>query len=331
VDVCSQVLDAKVWPNGPELQVKNTPQGVAELAAWCLGHGVELAVMEATGGYERQAFRLLWANGVAAAVVNPRQVRRFAEAMGVLEKTDRLDAGVIGWYAHAKGVEPETPPPAEQERLAALVTRLGQLTALKVSQENQRRLVEDEGVQASFTEVLRVVSGQIRRFEAEIAQLLQTDPLWRELDRTFRQTKGVADRSVARLMAEMPEIGTLTGKEVAKLAGLARWPTTPASTPGAVASVAAAPPSAACSTSSPVWSPVTSPTTSPSDRSSSTPESLGRSCASRSLESYSSVSTPRPGTPEPPSTCPLPLDLPDSRSPRCGASWDGWVRAAQAS
>jgi transposase len=161
VDVCSQVLDATVWPNGPEPQVKNTPQGVAELAAWCLGHGVELAVMEATGGYERLAFRLLWANGVAAAVVNPRQVRRFAEAMGVLEKTDRLDAGVIGWYAHAKGVEPETPPPAEQERLAALVTRLGQLTALKVSQENQRRLVEDEGVQASFTEVLRVVSGQI--------------------------------------------------------------------------------------------------------------------------------------------------------------------------
>jgi transposase len=107
VDVSSQVLDAKVWPQGPELQVANTPQGVAELSAWCLRHGVELAVMEATGGYERTAFRLLWAHGVAAAVVNPRQVRRFAEAMGVLEKTDRLDAGVIGWYAHAKGVQPE--------------------------------------------------------------------------------------------------------------------------------------------------------------------------------------------------------------------------------
>jgi len=219
--VSSQVLDAKVWPNGPELQVKATPEGVAQLAAWCLGHEVELAVMEATGGYERLAFRLLWAHGVPAAVVNPRQVRRFAEAMGVLEKTDRIDAGVIAWYAQAKGVEPETPPPAEQARLAALVTRLGQLTALKVSQENQRRLVEDEVVLACFAEVLGVVTGQIRRFETEIADLLQTDPLWRELDRTFRQTKGVADRTVARLMADMPEIGTLTGKEVAKLAGLA--------------------------------------------------------------------------------------------------------------
>lgn len=194
---------------------------MAQLAAWCLGYGVELAVLEATGGYERLAFRLLWAHGVPAAVVNPRQVRRFAEAMGVLEKTDRIDAGVIAWYAQAKGVEPEAPPPAEQVRLAALVTRLGQLTALKVSQENQRRLVEDEGVLASFAEVLGVVTAQIRRFETEIAELLQTDPLWRELDRTFRQTKGVADRTVARLMADMPEIGTLTGKEVAKLAGLA--------------------------------------------------------------------------------------------------------------
>lgn len=217
----SQVLDAKVWPGGAELQVKNTPAGVAELAAWCTRQGVELAVLEATGGYERMALRLLWAHGVAAAVVNPRQVRRFAEAMGVLEKTDRIDAGLIARYAQAKGVAAQTPPPAAQTKLAALVTRLGQLTALKVSQENQRRLVDDETAQASFAEILRLVNGQIRSFETQIAELLQADPLWRELDRTFRQTKGVADRTVARLMAEMPEIGTLTGKECGKLAGLA--------------------------------------------------------------------------------------------------------------
>jgi transposase len=221
VDVSSQVLDAKVWPGGAELQVKRTAEGVAELAAWCRVRGVELAVMEATGGYERLAFRLLSAGGVPAAVVNPRQVRRFAEAMGYLEKTDRLDAQVIARYALAKGVEAEAPPPASQERLAALVTRLGQLTALKVGQENQRRLVEDAAVLASTQEILVVVKAQIRTFETEIATLLQSDPLWRELDTVFRQTKGVADRTVSRLMAEMPEIGTLTGKECGKLAGLA--------------------------------------------------------------------------------------------------------------
>jgi len=219
--VSSRVLDAKVWPGGAELQVRNTPSGVAQLAAWGQAQGVELAVMEATGGYERSAFRLLWAHGVAAAVVNPRQVRRFAEAMGLLEKTDRIDAGVIARFSAAKGVEPQPPAPEAQERLAALVTRLGQLTALKVAQENQGRLVEDPGVAASIDEVLRVVNGQIRSFEAQIAELLQSEPLWRALDQVFRQTKGVADRTVARLMAELPEIGTLTNKEVAKLVGLA--------------------------------------------------------------------------------------------------------------
>ena len=221
VDVSSQVLDAKVWPNGPELRVKATPEGIAELAAWCRAHGVELAVMEASGGYERAAWRLLWAHGVPAARVNPRQVRRFAEAMGYLEKTDRIDAGVIAGYAHAKGVEPEALPPAAQEALSAAVTRLSQLTTLKVSQENQRRLVEDAFVLASFDAVLGPIKAEIRKLEVRIAELLDADPLWRELDRVFRQTKGVADRATARLMAELPEIGTLTGKEIAKLAGLA--------------------------------------------------------------------------------------------------------------
>ena len=221
VDVSSEVLDAKVWPDGPELRVTNTPAGVEELSAWCERYGVELAVLEATGGYERRAFRLLWANGVPAAVVNPRQVRRFAEAMGYLEKTDRIDAMMIGGYAAAKGVAPEPPPPAAQEALSAAVTRLSQLTALKVLQDNQRRLVEDASVLASFEAIMTTVRAEIRKLEVRIAELLDADPLWRELDQVFRQTKGVADRTVARLMADLPEIGTLTGKEVAKLAGLA--------------------------------------------------------------------------------------------------------------
>lgn len=221
VDVSSRWLDAKVWPEGPELRVERTAQGLARLDRFCRQHGVELVVMEATGGLERLALRLLWAAGLACAVVNPRQVRRFAQAMGYLEKTDRIDAGVIAWFAQAKGVEAQPAPPAGQERLAALVTRLGQLTALKVSQENQRRLVEEPMVLDAAAQLLGLVLAQIRQLEAEIASLLKADPLWRRLDADFRQIKGVADRSVARIAAELPEIGTLSRKEVAKLAGLA--------------------------------------------------------------------------------------------------------------
>jgi transposase len=221
VDVGAATLDARIGRHGPWRQVANTPDGHAELATFCREHGVGLVVMEATGGYERAVFGALWAEGLAAAIVNPRAVRRFADGMGVLEKTDRIDCGMIAWYAQTKAVRPTPLAAPTQARLTALVVRLRQLTALKVAQANQARLVTEPAVLASFTAVLAAAAGQIRALEAHIAQAIADDPVWAALDRTFRTIKGVADRTVAHLMAEMPEIGTLSNKAVAKLAGLA--------------------------------------------------------------------------------------------------------------
>jgi transposase len=221
VDVSSIHLDARIGPNGPAGRFANTPDGIAALAAFCQAHRVELVALEATGGYERQPFALLWAAGLPCALLNPRSVRRFAEAMGVLEKTDRLDAGLIAWFAAVKRVVPQAPARAEQARLAALVARLRQLTALRVAQLNQRRLVTEPDVLAAIDEMTALATRQMRSLEAKIAALIDADPLWRTLDRALRALKGVAGRTVARLMAEMPEIGTLSGKAAAKLAGLA--------------------------------------------------------------------------------------------------------------
>jgi transposase len=222
VDVCGDWLDACVNDIKPAFhRFPRTSEGIAELAELCRQRQVGLVVMEATGGYEKLPFALLWAVGVPAAIVNPRAVRRFAEAMGLLEKTDRIDASVIAHYAAVKGVAAQLPAPATQQRLTALVTRLRQLTDLRVAQTNQRRLVTDADVLASFTAVLAVVNGQIRDLAAKIAALLGTDPLWRALDREFRSIKGVADRTVASLMAILPEIGTLPNKAITKLVGYA--------------------------------------------------------------------------------------------------------------
>jgi transposase len=221
VDVASQTLDARIGRDGPSWRGGRTTEGIAELAAFCREHGVTLVVMEATGGYERLPFALLWAAGIPCALVNPRAVRRFAEAMGFLEKTDRIDAGLIAWYGAAKGIIAQAPPSQAQERLRALVGRLRQLTELLVMQTNQRRLQSEPAVLASIDDLLALVREQIRRFEREIAALIAADPLWRTLDACFRSIKGVADRTVARLMAELPEIGTLSNKAIAKLVGLA--------------------------------------------------------------------------------------------------------------
>ena len=221
VDVSSETLDARIGRDGPAARFAASPEGIAALAAFCRAHGAALVAMEATGGYEKRPFKLLWAEGLACAILNPRAVRRFAEAMGRLEKTDRLDAGLIAWFAEVKRIVPQEPAREGQERLTALVARLRQLTALRTAQANQRRLVAEPDVLASIDEIAALAARQIRSLEAKIAGIIDDDPLWSRLDQAFRSIKGVADRTVARIMAEMPEIGTLSGKAVAKLAGLA--------------------------------------------------------------------------------------------------------------
>lgn len=221
VDVSSAHLDARIGRDGPHGRFSNDAEGIEALAAFCTANGAELVAMEATGGYEKRPFALLWAHGTACAIVNPRAVRRFAQAMGVLEKTDRIDAGMIAGFAAARGVVAQEPARDVQDRLEALVTRLRQLTELRAAQLNQRRLVAEPDALASIDEITALATRQIRGLEAKIAGLIDDDPLWSKLDEAFREIKGVADRTVARLMAEMPEIGTLDGKAIAKLAGLA--------------------------------------------------------------------------------------------------------------
>jgi transposase len=221
VDVSSISLDARVGSQGAEARFENNAEGVALLAAFCQQHGVELVAMEATGGYERLALGLLWGRAIPVALLNPRAVRRFAQGMGLEEKTDRIDAGVIAWFAEVKRVVPTPPASAAQARLQALVTRLRQLTELHVAQRNQRLLVSEASVLAGFSELLGLVKTQIRALETAIAELIAADPLWQQLDAAFRSIKGVAGRTVSRLMAEMPEIGTASNKAVSKLAGLA--------------------------------------------------------------------------------------------------------------
>jgi len=221
VDVSSISLEAFVNPAGPGRSFANSAEGIAQLACFCQQHGVQLVALEATGGYEKQAFALLWAQGVAVALLNPRAVRDFAKAMGWLEKTDRIDARMIARFAAVKGSVASTPASAEQQHLKALVTRLRQLTQLHVDQRNQRLLVTDATVRASISKLLKVVEAQKRSLAAKITAVLASDPLWKELEEAFRSIKGVADRTVAAVMADMPEIGLLSNKAVSKLSGLA--------------------------------------------------------------------------------------------------------------
>ena len=221
VDVSKDWLDAHVEPSGTVGRFRNDAAGIAELAGFCRAAGVELVVMEASGGYERLPFLLLWEAGQPCGIGNARNVRRFAEAMGFLEKTDKIDAAIIARFGAVRRIMPTPPPDAAQQRLKALVARLCQVTADLTVNKQRRSAVADAETIASLDEVIALLKRQQRRLEGEIASLIDDDPLWAKLAGTFRSLKGVASRTVARLLAELPEIGILSNKAIAKLAGLA--------------------------------------------------------------------------------------------------------------
>ena len=220
VDVSKRRLDAHVEPLGVFESFDNDAAGIAGLAGFCRQHGVQLVAMEASGGYERLTFLLLWEAGVPCGLTNPRSVRRYAEAMGILEKTDRLDAGVIARFARAKGMKPTPSPSPAQQRLKALVVRLRQVTD-DLGVQKQRRHSANAEMAASLDEVIVLLKRQARYLEGEIASAIDDDPLWAHLDAALRSTKGVANRTVARLLGELPELGIYSNKAVVKLAGLA--------------------------------------------------------------------------------------------------------------
>ena len=180
--------------------------------------------MEASGGYERLAFLLLWQAGQPCGLVNARNVRRFAEAMGALEKTDRIDAAMIARFGQARRAAPTPPPSPAQQHLRALVTRLSQVTDDLVANRQRKGAAADPEAVESLEEVIALLLAQRRHLEGEIASLIDDDPLGARLDRAFRQIKGVAERFVARLLAEVPEIGSLLNRAVSKLVGRA-WGT----------------------------------------------------------------------------------------------------------
>lgn len=222
VDVSKSWLDAFVA--GSHRRFANSEQGCLDLAEFCREHAAELLVMEASGGLEQPAFLMLWKLGQPSALANARSVRRFAEAMGMLEKTDSIDAEMIARFAEARRMAPTLPPSAGQQRLIALATRLRQVTQDLGNQKRRLFSTRDETARQSLVAAIAFFKAQARDLADQIAAMIKADPLWNALESTIRSVKGAAGRTVAYLLAELPEIGTLPNRAITKLVGLAPLP-----------------------------------------------------------------------------------------------------------
>lgn len=220
IDVSKAALDVAVQPTGRGWRTANTEAGIVALVSDLAAVAPTMVVLEATGGYERAAAAALRAAGLPTTVINPRKARAFAVASGQAAKTDRIDARLLAEYGAAMHPEPQPAPDPATEQLAALVGRRRQLVAMRVAEGNRLAglpaAVQDDvrAHQTWLRERTAKLDGQIRaavamdRTLAARAALLQTVP-------------GVGATTAATLVAELPELGTRTGKQLAALVGVA--------------------------------------------------------------------------------------------------------------
>lgn len=222
IDVAKDHLDLHLLPEGRAWRIGYTPADLGRLLEQLLEHGVELIVMEASGGYERPCADLLAGAGLAVAVVNPRQVRRFAGALGRLAKTDAVDAALIAEYGVRMRPSTRHRPDPERSRLAALVVRRRQLVAMTIV-ERQRADPDhlDPTIADDIAQHLRFLEQALEDIERRIAALIAAHPLWSRLSTALQAIKGVGPQTATALITQMPELGTINRRQIAALAGLA--------------------------------------------------------------------------------------------------------------
>ena len=222
VDVSKQHLDA-CWAEH-EARVANDAGGWDELIAKLQAAGVDLVVIEATGGYERGLVCALQQAGLCVARVNPRQSRDFAKSMGVLAKTDRVDARVLRDFAdmlsrHKDRAKYITPPgDAYRQALGALMLRRRQLVGMRVAESNRLELASKRA-KRSILSVMRVLDKQIAQIDAEVQRHI--DDHFDAQRKLLDSVKGVGPVTVLTLLAALPELGSLGRRAIAKLVGLA--------------------------------------------------------------------------------------------------------------
>lgn len=222
MDVSQDTVDIVVQP-GTVFQVRNDEPGIAEAVKRLQAVQPTLMVLEATGGLEVPLAGALAAAALPVVVINPRQVRDFARATGQLAKTDRLDAQVLARFAEAIRPSIRPVPDEQTQALAALVARRRQLIEMLTAEKNRLRLATrplQKRVQAHITWLEKELGG----ITTDLTITMRESPVWREKEEVLRSVPGVGSVLTTTLCANLPELGTLTRKEVAALAGVAPFP-----------------------------------------------------------------------------------------------------------
>ena len=221
IDVSKDRLDVHLRPTGEAFCVPRDAKGLEGLSVSLKNLPVALVVLEATGGFEATVAAALAGVGLPLCVVNPRQIRDFARAMGRLAKTDTLDAEVIALFAER--VRPQARPLPEPERgyFAELVGRRRQIIEMIGMETNRRRQAVDKQLTRRLDRHIAFLEKELAEVDRIIGQAIKASPAWREAEALLKSVPGIGDVTARTLLAELPELGTISRHQLAALVGVA--------------------------------------------------------------------------------------------------------------
>jgi transposase len=224
IDVAKAELVVAERPDSTTWTTGNDAAGVHALVARVHKLGPTLIVVEATGGYEILAVSALAAAGLPVVVVNPRQVRDFAKSTGQLAKTDRIDAGVLALFAERVRPPVRALPDETTRALEAVITRRRQLIDMLQAERNRLALATggtQRPIQQSLKKHITYLTRELASTDTDLTRLVRESPVWRERDDLLQSVPGIGPVVAGTLLAELPELGQLDRRAIAKLVGIA--------------------------------------------------------------------------------------------------------------
>jgi transposase len=223
IDVSRDRLD--VAANTSSMAPFHVPRdhdGLEDLIARLKPLGAARIAIEATGGFETVVAAALASAGLPVVIVNPAQVRAFAQALGKRAKTDPLDAAVIARFAEATRPALRPLPDAETQALGDLVARRRQIIAM-IGAENQRLKRSSQRTAKSINRLLKALQKELTDIDQDIDDSIRRSPHWLAKVELMKSVPGIGDQIARTLIAELPELGTLDRRQIAALVGLAPW------------------------------------------------------------------------------------------------------------
>jgi transposase len=221
VDVCKDWLDVYLHPIGQAFRVPNTPQGLRTLKRRMKGFDIKRVVAEATGKYHRALQRTLHADGIAVAIVNPRQARAFAKALGTLAKTDKIDARMLALMGEC--LKPDTRPPAPENVVALQELVCARRTAARAraAHEVRRGATASKLLIREFERLRKAYDAMLERLDAEIMATIEADASLMRRFEIVTSIPGIGAVVGMSLVAGLSELGCLSAKAITMLVGLA--------------------------------------------------------------------------------------------------------------